>query len=134
MDRPDQFFKDRKTKLYFKKNGSVVTIKKTDHPILWNYFLHHYNEIAKEYEELNKDKKIKIFPNIPKKYFTNESFEKLQRELKTKDITISVGFSSTEILVYLCNASQMEYDTKIKEMVGQMGDPTEAYKSYLSFL
>lgn len=133
MDRPDQFFKDRKTKLYFNKIGSVVTIKKTDHPILWNYFLHHYNEIAKEYTELNKDNKV--FANVPKKYFTNESFAKLQKELKmSKAIEISIGFSSNETLVKLCNASQMEYDKKIKEMVEQMGNPTDVYKSYLSFL
>lgn len=131
--QPDQFFKDRKAKLYFKNNGTVISIKKTDHPILWNYFLHHYNEIAKEYTELNKDKKV--FANVPKKYFTNESFEKLQKELKmSKAIEISIGFSSTETLVKLCNESQMEYDQKIKKMVEQMGDPTDAYKSYLSFL
>lgn len=114
MDRPDQFFKDRKTKLYFKKSGTVISVKKTDHPILWNYFLNHYNEIAQEYTELNKDKKYKIFPNIPKKYFTNESFAKLQKELKmSKAFEISIGFSSTETLVILCNESQMEYDQKM---------------------
>lgn len=133
MNTPDHFFKDRKTKLYFKKNGSVVTIKKTDHPILWNYLVHNYNEIAKEYTELNKD--TKVFANVPKKYFTNESFEKLQKELKMSKATeISIGFSSTETLVKFCNENQMEFDQKIKEEVKKMGNPTEVYKSFLSFL
>ena len=108
------FFIDKNFKLYVTVNGTLIIVDKR-FPILLQWAKDNWNDIAQQYAELNKDskyigKKVKI-------YLTDESFAKLQKELKYyKSSYFSLGLSSNEIIVQLCNNEQRKDDERMDNL------------------
>ena len=104
-------FEDKDFKLYFKKNHStMITLDKVKHPIFYNWIKAHYAQIGRAYTEINKYKKYtadKVWC-----YFSNESYEKIQRELCVNGGAIDFGFSSNQTLFVIANNDCYEQDMK----------------------
>ena len=90
-------------KLYFKRGSTLMRLDKFKQS--YSLVAQNWDIIKESYEKKNEsyrtetDKVTKavksLFPKVPKLTVTKERFEELQKDLKIKDITISIYMGST---------------------------------------
>lgn len=115
MVEKDQIFQDRKKKLYFKAFGCSTLFKltKDKSPLLFDYIIVNYSNIAKKYTEKNKDS---IFFGKPVDiYLSDDKFQTIKKELRIQSqfntSRITIGFGSNQTLCYIYHESMKPVST-----------------------